>query len=33
VSVKVAALNTVDEIETLIESLNQTITDWKIKNL
>jgi hypothetical protein len=33
VNLKVAALNTIEEIENLIRSLNQTITEWKILNL
>lgn len=33
VNLKVAALNTTEEIENLIKSLMLTITEWKIKNL
>jgi len=33
VNLKVAALNTTEEIENLIKSLMVAITDWKIKNL
>ena len=33
VNLKVAALNTIEEIENLIKSLKQTITIWKKKNL
>ena len=33
VNLKVAALNTIEEIENLVKSLNQAITEWKIQNL
>jgi RNA processing factor Prp31 len=33
VNLKVAALNTIEEIENLINSLNHTIVEWKIVNL
>ena len=33
VNLKVAALNTIEEIENLVESLNQAVTKWKIENL
>jgi hypothetical protein len=33
VNLQVAALNTIDEIENLIKSLRQMITEWKIENL
>jgi RNA processing factor Prp31 len=33
VNLKVAALNTIEEIENLVKSLNQAITEWKIENL
>jgi hypothetical protein len=33
VNLQVAALNTIDEIENLIKSLGQMITEWKIGNL
>ena len=33
VNLKVAALNTIDEVENLIKSLKWTITEWKVKNL
>lgn len=33
VNVRVAALNTIEEIENLVKSLNQAITEWKIENL
>ena len=33
VNLKVAALNTIEEIENLIRSLKHTITEWKVKNL
>jgi hypothetical protein len=33
VNLKVAALNTIEEIENLIKSLNNTITEWKVYNL
>jgi hypothetical protein len=33
VNLRVAALNTIEEIERLIRSLNNTIKKWKIKNL
>jgi response regulator of citrate/malate metabolism len=33
VNLRVAALNTIDEIENLVKSLNQAITEWKIANL
>ena len=33
VNLKVAALNTIDEIENLMKSLGQMITEWKIENL
>jgi hypothetical protein len=33
VDLKVTALNIIEEIENLIKSLNQTIAEWKIKNL
>jgi hypothetical protein len=33
VNLKVAALNTIEEIESLVKSLNQAIKKWKIENL
>jgi hypothetical protein len=33
VNLRVAALNTIEEIEKLITSLNNAIKKWKIKNL
>ncbi len=33
VNLRVAALNTIEEIENLVKSLNQAVTEWKIKNL
>jgi RNA processing factor Prp31 len=33
VNLRVAALNTIEEIENLVKSLNQAITEWKIANL
>ncbi|UCE55397.1 MAG: hypothetical protein JSV31_08125 [Desulfobacterales bacterium] len=33
VNLKVAALNTIEEVEDLIKSLKWTITEWKVKNL
>ena len=33
VNLKVAALNTIEEIENLIKSLKWTVTEWKVKNL
>ena len=33
VNLKVAALNTIEEIENLVKSLKQAITEWKIENL
>jgi hypothetical protein len=33
VNLRVAALDTIDEIESLIKNLSQTISEWKIKNL
>jgi len=33
VNLRVAALNTIEEIEKLITSLNNTIKKWKIENL
>ena len=33
VNLRVAALNTIEEIENLVKSLNQAITKWKIENL
>jgi hypothetical protein len=33
VNLKVAALNTIEEIENLIRSLKHNIAEWKIKNL
>ena len=33
VNLKVAALNTIEEIEKLIKSLNQAIKKWKVENL
>ena len=33
VNLKIAALNTIEEIENLIKSLKWTITEWKVKNL
>ena len=33
VNLRVAALNTIEEIENLVKSLNQAITNWKIENL
>jgi RNA processing factor Prp31 len=33
VNLRVAALKTIEEIENLVKSLNQAITEWKIENL
>jgi hypothetical protein len=33
VNLRVAALNTIEEIENLVKSLNEAITKWKIENL
>jgi hypothetical protein len=33
VNLRVAALNTIEEIENLVKSLNQAVTEWKIENL
>ena len=33
VNLKVAALNTIEEIENLVKSLNEAVTKWKIENL
>jgi hypothetical protein len=33
VNLRVAALNTIEEIENLVKSLNQAVTKWKIENL
>jgi hypothetical protein len=33
VNLKIAALNTIEEIESLVRGLNQAITKWKIENL
>ena len=33
VNLRVAALNTIEEIENLMRSLNQSIMEWKVKNL
>ena len=33
VNLKVAALDTIEEIENLIKSLKWTVTEWKVKNL
>ena len=33
VNLRVAALNTIEEIENLVKSLNQAITKWKVENL
>lgn len=33
VNLRVAALNTIDEIENLMKSLHQAIAKWKIENL
>jgi hypothetical protein len=33
VNLRVAALNTISEVENLIKSLNQAVREWKIKNL
>ena len=33
VNLRVAALNTIEEIENFVKSLNQAITEWKIENL
>jgi hypothetical protein len=33
VNLKIAALNTIEEIENLIKNLKWTITEWKVKNL
>ena len=33
VNLRVAALNTIEEIENLVKSLNQAIAKWKIENL
>jgi hypothetical protein len=32
-NLRVAALNTIEEIENLVKSLNQAITKWKIENI
>jgi hypothetical protein len=33
VNLRVAALKTIEEIENLVKSLNQAVTEWKIENL
>jgi hypothetical protein len=33
VNLRVASLKTIEEIENLVKSLNQAITEWKIENL
>jgi hypothetical protein len=33
VNLRVAALDTIEEIENLVKSLNQAVTKWKIENL
>jgi hypothetical protein len=33
VNLRIAALDTIEEIENLIKSLSQTIAEWKIENL
>jgi hypothetical protein len=33
VNLRVAALNTIEEIQNLRKSLNQSITEWKVDNL
>jgi len=33
VNLRVAALNTIEEIENLVKSLNEAVTKWKIENL
>ena len=33
VNLRIAALDTIEEIENLVKSLNQAITKWKIENL
>jgi hypothetical protein len=33
VNLRVAAINTIEEIENLITSLNQAVKKWKIENL
>ena len=33
VNLRVAALNTIEEIENLVKSLNDAITRWKVENL
>ncbi|MDX1708700.1 MAG: hypothetical protein R3274_08885 [Desulfobacterales bacterium] len=33
VNLRVAALNTIEEIENLVKSLSEAITKWKIENL
>ncbi len=33
VNLRVAALNTIEEIENLVKSLNEAITKWKVENL
>ena len=33
VNLRVAALNTIEEIENLVKSLNQAVNKWKIENL
>ena len=33
VNLRIAALDTIAEIENLVKSLNQAITKWKIENL
>jgi hypothetical protein len=32
-NLRIAALNTIEEIENLVKSLNQAITKWKVENL
>jgi hypothetical protein len=32
-NLRVAALNTIEEIENLVKSLNQAITKWKVENI
>lgn len=33
VNLRIAALNTIEEVENLIKSLNRAITEWKVMNL
>jgi len=33
VNLRVAAINTIEEVENLVASLNQAIKKWKIENL